>query len=114
MERMNLKFHSVFEGCVDLRLLQMTIFKILGLVNRSPLKTTYLLLGGLKEGISPIPLPVEDCGNGTDDKYSLDKNCFDEMKCCSDSCQKLCVQPPRSLLYISFVVAFHNLGTLEV
>ena len=32
MERMNLKFHSVFEGCVDLRLLQMTIFKILGLV----------------------------------------------------------------------------------
>ena len=43
MERMNLKFHSVFEGCADLRLLQMTIFKILGLVNRSPLKTTYLL-----------------------------------------------------------------------
>ena len=26
------KFHSVFEGCVNLRLLQMTIFKIPGLV----------------------------------------------------------------------------------
>ena len=32
MERMNLKFHSVFEGYVDLRLLQMTIFRIVGLV----------------------------------------------------------------------------------
>ena len=102
MERMNLKFHSVFEGCVDLRLLQMTIFKILGLVNRSPLKTTYLLLGGLKEGISPISLPVEDCGNETDDECSLDSNCFDETKCCSDSCQMLCVQPPRSLLYFFY------------
>ena len=73
---------------MDLRLLQMTIFKILGLVYRSPLKTTYLLLGGLKEGISPISLPVEDSGNETDDECSLDSNSFDETK--------LCVKPPRS------------------
>ena len=31
-EKMNLTFLSVFAGCADLRLLQMTIFKILGLV----------------------------------------------------------------------------------
>ena len=73
---------------MDLRLLQMTIFKIFGLVYRSPLKTTYLLLGGLKEGISPISLPVEDSGNETDDECSLDSNSFDETK--------LCVKPPRS------------------
>ena len=87
---------------MDLRLLQMTIFKILGLVYRSPLKTTYLLLGGLKEGISPIPLPVENCGNETDDECSLDSNCFDGTKCRLDSCQMLCVQPPRSLLYLFY------------
>ena len=26
----------------------------------------------------------------------MDSDCFCEMKCCSDSCQKLCVQPPQS------------------
>ena len=70
----------------------------------------------MKEGICPIPLPVEDCGNETDDECSLDSDFFDEIKCCSDSCQKVCVSLHivSGLLYISFVVAFYNLETLEV
>ena len=51
---------------------------------------------GVKEGICPIPLPVEACEDDTDDECTLDSDCFGEMKCCSDSCQKLCVQPPQS------------------
>lgn len=56
----------------------------------------FLYLEGLKRGICPIPLPVDSCEGETDDECTLDSDCFGDKKCCSDSCQKLCVQPPES------------------
>lgn len=56
----------------------------------------FLYLEGLKRGICPIPLPVDSCEGETDDECTLDSDCFGDKKCCSDSCQKLCVQPPQS------------------
>ena len=52
----------------------------------------------MKRGICPIPLPVDVCEEENDDECTLDSDCFGDMKCCSDSCQKLCVQPPQSKL----------------
>ncbi|KAM7440460.1 hypothetical protein ABFA07_010398 [Porites harrisoni] len=55
-----------------------------------------VLKKGLKRGICPIPLPVDSCEGETDDECTLDSDCFGDKKCCSDSCQKLCVQPPQT------------------
>ena len=55
-------------------------------------------LEGMKRGICPIPFPVDVCEEESDDECALDTDCFGDMKCCSDSCQKLCVQPPQSKL----------------
>ena len=52
----------------------------------------------MKAGICPIPLPVDSCEGEVDDECVLDSDCFGDMKCCSDSCEKLCVQPPESKL----------------
>ena len=60
----------------------------------------FLYLEGLKRGICPIPLPVDSCEGETDDECTLDSDCFGDKKCCSDSCQKLCVQPPQSKCYL--------------
>ena len=63
-------------------------------------------LEGLKEGICPIPLPIDVCEEGTNDECTLDSDCFGDMKCCSDSCQKLCVQPPQSKTYSLYFYSF--------
>jgi len=62
---------------------------------------------GMKAGICPIPLPVDSCEGEVDDECVLDSDCFGDMKCCSDSCEKLCVQPPEikgcaDMLYAGF------------
>ncbi|KAL9965967.1 hypothetical protein ACROYT_G029841 [Oculina patagonica] len=65
---------------------------------------------GVKEGICPIPLPVEVCGDQTDDECTLDSDCFGDMKCCSDSCQKLCVQPPQTRDCVDILYAGYNMS----
>lgn len=62
---------------------------------------------GMKAGICPIPLPVDSCEGEVDHECVLDSDCFGDMKCCSDSCEKLCVQPPEikgcaDMLYAGF------------
>ena len=59
---------------------------------------SFIALEGLKRGICPIPLPVDACEEETDNECTLDSDCFGDRKCCSDSCQKLCVKPPQSKL----------------
>ena len=67
----------------------------------------------MKRGICPIPLPADVCGEETDDECSLDSDCFGDMKCCSDSCQKLCVQPPQSKIRSLFIEAYPICGPLS-
>lgn len=78
-----------------------------GAVQATSVMNLIVVKKGMKTGICPIPLPVDTCEDEIDDECSLDSDCFGDMKCCSDSCQKLCVQPPQirgcvDILYAGF------------
>lgn len=70
---------------------------------------------GLKRGICPIPLPVDACEEETDNECTLDSDCFGDRKCCSDSCQKLCVKPPQTRECVDILYAgFNNSGVYAI